>query len=162
MSNWRDRIKAAVEKSAAKQMRENDPLRETKKYGKPEQETVKACFEWFKRNNFFMHIVDSSATFNPKAGTYISGKAAAGFPDSVGCTPDGTASFVEFKAKGKIATLSQKQYQFLKEAIKRGAFACVVDSSDDLAFKWQEFKDGKDLKKHLPYKAKWDQDISFK
>lgn len=133
-----------------------------KKNKKPEEETVKECMKWMKTHGFFVHLAESKSVYSPAAKTYVQSKTVTGHSDSVGSTPEGFASFVEFKAKGKKASFSFKQYQFLKRAIHLGCFACVTDSVDDLKFKYESWLDGADMMQFLPKKKKWfDEDPLF-
>lgn len=119
-------VRDAIEKYSRKQLKDNTGPR--RKNSKPEKLVVSECMKWFNEFGFSMTVVESKAVYSASAGRYLSGQAAAGFPDSVGCTPFGVGCFVEFKAKGKVATLRDGQREFLKEKILKGCFACVVDS----------------------------------
>jgi hypothetical protein len=120
-----ERIKNALLKYSAKQL-ETRKINK-RKNNKPEQETVKDCMKWLKENGFSMSVVESKAVFSVASGGYFKGKAEPGFPDCVGCTPEGIGAFIEFKAKGRMSTLRLAQKVFLKEKILKGAFACVAD-----------------------------------
>jgi len=151
------RIEAILHKQQVKAMKENDPLKKPRaKNKKPEKEVEKEVMAWLKRNAFYCHVVESKAVFSEKTGSYLHGQATPGFPDVVGCAGDGTAVFIELKAKGKISTVSFKQYSFLRRAIEHNAFACVTDSEDDLKFKWECFCKGDNMLDLLP-KKKFDE-----
>jgi hypothetical protein len=96
--------------------------------------------KWFKENGWSMHVIESKAVYNFEAGRYDHGQTEPGVSDSFGCAPDGTGSFVEFKAPGKRSTLKDHQRQFLMSKIARGAFAACVDSVRCLEDAWKEFE----------------------
>lgn len=158
--SYQARIKSILDRQAMKQMREDDPLRTVKRNKKPEKETEKEVVHWLKKHGFFCHVVEAKAVFSEKTGSYLRGQATPGFPDMVGSSPDGKACFIELKAKGKISTLSFGQYNFLRQAIKFGAFAVVTDGAEDLAFKWKAYLDGADMMDFLP-KKHWKEEQAF-
>jgi hypothetical protein len=138
----KDSTKAALNRYFAKQARQTD--REmtgvTRKNGRPEFElTAKPCFKWFESNGWSMSIVESKAVFNQDAGRFVDGQAEAGFPDSVGCCPNGLGAFVEFKAPGRRSTIRPGQYEFLLEKATKGCFAVCTDSVEYLKKTWTEF-----------------------
>lgn len=98
------------------------------KNAKPEKITQFLVYNWAMKNNFWIHVIESKATYSVKAGRYLRGNAPEGFSDLVGLTPKGQACFIELKAHGKRANLSLEQTLFLFRAIYRGAFAACVDS----------------------------------
>jgi len=111
-----------------------------RKNAKPEKLVEEACVLWFQSKGWKMAIIDSKATFNPKAKRYLKSKAApVGHSDSCGCTDTGLAVFVEFKAKGMVNDLSPEQETFLTERRACGAFTAVVDSVDLLEKLWADF-----------------------
>lgn len=123
-------VKDALEKYSKKQL--SSDRRPTRKNKKPEQKTVNACMEFFKDFGFSMHIVESKAVYNVRAGRYLTGQTVSGFTDSAACTPNGIGCFVEFKAKGRLSTLREAQREFMMEKIIKGCFSCVVDSAERL------------------------------
>lgn len=147
------RIDAIIHKQQTKLMRENDPLKPNKRRNKkPEKLVEKEVMQWLKCNQFYCHVVESKAVFSQKKGTYLRGQAAPGFPDIVGCAADGTAVFIELKAKGKRSTISSRQHNFLRRAIEHNAFAVVTDGADDLKFQWDCFCKGDNMFDLLPKK----------
>ena len=108
--------------------------------------------QWLKDNDFSCHVVESKAVYNRQAGTYVSGQAEKGMSDIVGSTPDGRACFIELKAKDRCSTLKDHQRDFLMTKIKRGAFACCVDSVERLEMCLNHFKAGGDMAEMLPVK----------
>ena len=135
-ANFRDRVRGALEKHHAKQIK----TRRTKPNGKPEKNVEKLCMDWLRANGFSMNVVESKAVFNAQAGRYIRGQADQGFSDAVGCHQSGLAAFVEFKAPGRLSTLRPAQKAFLREKIDFGAFACVVDSVERLEEIWATYQ----------------------
>lgn len=126
-----DEAKERIRKSIYKYSAKNDPVRkktQTTKNKKPEDEVVKAHREWFKTMRFSMTIVESKATFSVSANKYLHSQAEVGASDSYGNDSFGMAAYVEFKAKGKLSTLSRGQRLWLIEKIKTNAFACCSDS----------------------------------
>ena len=136
-ANFRDRVRGALEKHHAKQIK----TRRTKPNGKPEKAVEKSCLDWLRGNGFSVNVVESKAVFNAQAGRYIRGQADQGFADCVGCFNNGLAVFIEFKAPGRLATLRPAQKAFLREKIDCGAFAVVADSVDRLKEAWATFTD---------------------
>ena len=136
-ANFRDRVRGALEKHHAKQIK----TRRTKPNGKPEKAVEKSCLDWLRGNGFSVNVVESKAVFNAQAGRYIRGQADQGFADCVGCFNNGLAVFIEFKAPGRLATLRPAQKAFLREKIDCGAFAVVADGVDRLKEAWTTFTD---------------------
>lgn len=140
----KDSTKAALDrffaKDAKRREREMGTGQPKTPRGRPEfEQTVKPCWKWLEANGFSMSIVESRAVYNAEAGRFVDGQAEAGFPDSVGCCPDGTGAFVEFKAPGKRSTVRPGQYEFLKAKLELGCFAVVADSVESLANQWREY-----------------------
>ena len=102
------------------------------KNNRPEKVTERAVMQWLGENGFSCHVVEAKATYNHQAGRYLSGPVEAGFPDIVGCDPHGLGVFIELKAFGRRACVSEGQAYFLKEKIDMGAFAIVVDKVEYL------------------------------
>jgi hypothetical protein len=136
-ANFRDRVRGALEKHHAKQIK----TRRTKPNGKPEKAVEKSCLDWLRAHGFSVNVVESKAVFNAQAGRYIRGQADQGFADCVGCFNNGLAVFIEFKAPGRLATLRPAQKAFLREKIDCGAFAVVADGVDRLKEAWATFTD---------------------
>jgi hypothetical protein len=89
---------------------------------------------------FSLDVVEAKATWNERAGRYISSQAVPGFPDLCGTGPDGESVWIEVKARGKRHTIRPAQFNFLLEKIKQGAFAICADSSQyaiELFNKWK-------------------------
>jgi hypothetical protein len=113
----------------------------TRKNERPEMElTQKPCKSWFRKNGWAMFIIDAKAEWSDSAQAYVAASVDAGFSDAVGCTPDGTAAFVEFKAPGKRSTLKPHQREFLKDKIQKGCFSVCVDSVESLELAWTDFQ----------------------
>jgi len=110
---------------------------------KPEKMVQNQIMFWAHKNGFWLHIIESKAQYSPHLKRYtkkLSG-APAGFSDMVGITPEGKPCFIELKAPGKRGNLSVSQEMFLLDAIKRGAFAVVTDSSNHLDDVWKKWKE---------------------
>lgn len=84
---------------------------------------------WCRMKGFFVHVVESKATFSKSLGRYMTGNAPVGFPDIVGIGPNSEFVAIELKARGKRATLREEQRSFLLEIIDRGGFGVCIDSS---------------------------------
>lgn len=106
--------------------------------------------QWLKDNDFSCHVIEAKATYNPKAGAYVSAPVIAGMPDVIGCTPDGSACFIELKAPGRLNTLKPHQRAFLLKKLEYGCFAVVVDSVELLSKLYSEWLQGADMFRHLP------------
>lgn len=109
---------------------------------KPEKQVEKNILPMCDALGLSVDVIDSKATFSEKLGCYTKSKAAPeGFPDLVGNNQQGRAVFIELKAKGKLATLSQLQRQFLELKAHQGCFAVAVDCPTmlkDLYLSWLE------------------------
>lgn len=111
----------------------------------PEKIVVIELKKFFKSQPdwFDVHVIEAKANFNEKAGRYMNGAVAPGYPDMSGSDKFGYALFIEVKAPGKRATLRPEQYLFLKRKIEMNAFACCVDSVamfKDLYKNWLELE----------------------
>jgi len=107
---------------------------------KPENQVYQAVVIWSRINNFWLHRIESKATYSSRLKMYTyNTPAPKGFPDVCGLGPNGEPVFIELKAKGKRSTLRIEQYQFLKTAIERQAFAVCIDDIDDLATQYQTY-----------------------
>jgi hypothetical protein len=111
----------------------------------PEKIVEKEVIEWCKYRGFDISVVESKAVFSRAAGRYLRGQTKAGFSDLAGVTGDGTGAFIELKAKGRLGTISRSQFEFLYSKIRRGAFACCVDSADLLNSIYNEWLEVKSL-----------------
>lgn len=130
----------ALLKYHQKQLDSGKRKRTSKKNKKPEFEVVKSCMKWLRDNGFSVDIVEAKAVYSRSAGMYLNGQTTAGMTDCVGCTPIGTACFIEFKAKDRICTLKEHQREFIRQKILLGAFSTCVDSVERLSnvyMKWQ-------------------------
>jgi hypothetical protein len=110
---------------------------------KPEEEVEKQVLQWAKMQRIYLHIVESKAVFSQGAGSYLRGQTEPGFPDLVGNDSNGRVLYVELKAFGRRANLSELQYEFLKNKISQGCFAVCVDSSEilnDFYYSWSNSK----------------------
>lgn len=108
---------------------------------KPEQIlTIIPCLSWGREHGFSLHQVESKAVFSKAIGRYKRGMTTKGFPDIVGCTPDGIAVFIEGKAPGSLSDLKPHQRDFLLDKILKGCFAVCVDSPQRLALLYDRWK----------------------
>jgi len=138
--NYKDRIRAAVEKSAAKDLKELDKLNgrvKRKKNMKPEKEVEKACLLWMRSVGFEVQIYESKAIYNAKAGMYMANPGVkVGNCDCQGIMENGVSVAVEFKAPGRLSTFlkdtNTPQRDFIIKRINMNGFACVVDSVEML------------------------------
>lgn len=140
----KDSVKRAIENYHKKQAKKQGSglKKVNKRNGKPEKVTEIDCMKWMREAGFSMNVVEAKAVYNQQAGMYLNGQTVKGFPDSAGCTPHGVGCFVEFKARGKRATLRYEQREFLKEKILLDCFACVVDTYEllrDTYNTWRSF-----------------------
>jgi predicted metal-dependent phosphotriesterase family hydrolase len=107
---------------------------------KPEKITEQLCLSYCNTVGIDVDVIDSKATFSQAKNIYTKSKSVPeGFSDLVGNTQDGVAVFIELKAKGKLKTLREKQYMFLRRKIMQNCFACAVDSDDllhDIYMNW--------------------------
>jgi hypothetical protein len=100
---------------------------------KPEDQVYLKVCAWAFRNNFWIHRIESKATFSQKIGRYTNRTPAPkGFPDVCGLGPNGEAVYIELKAKGKLSTIRPEQHRFLSKAISMGAFAVCIDDDKNL------------------------------
>lgn len=124
-----EETKKRLQESIATFCRKNDPNRPKKKNNSPEKEFVKKLITHLKQKGFHVSVVEAKATYNEKAGRYMSSPASSsGFCDIVGNDPSGRAVFIEAKAEGKRATIRANQYEFLLSKIESNCFAVCVDS----------------------------------
>ena len=126
--------------------KESGPKRKNEK---PEKEVEKDVLDWSKKNNCFLHVVESKAVYSVSAGRYLAGQAEDGYPDLSGNNTDGHSMWVELKAKGKRSNLSVNQYEYLCSKIDQNCFAVVVDSSDILNEFYYSWKNSKNRQAYL-------------
>lgn len=124
----------------------------TRHYDKPEKEVEKACLKWMRDRGWNVAVYESKATYNPNAGRYISQNMKAGTADCMGHMENGIGVVVEFKAPGRLSTFAapknHRQQEFVKEKIKAGVFACVVDSVsrlEEIFNAWSELRKSDEL-----------------
>lgn len=143
----------------------------SRKNKSPEKDlTEKPCVKWMRDSGWNVDIIEAKATYNPKAGKYISSAVRKGYVDCSGNTHMGHSCYVEFKAPGKRSTLRDDQREFLIAKIETNCFACVTDSVKHLSqlFKrWENEADPRErrklLMKDLPkQKIKEDNEPLFK
>lgn len=120
-------VKNAIHKFIAKQNKSAAPRRKNKK---PEKELESKLLPVLKMHGIFASVVESKAVYSAGAGRYLSGQAASGFPDIVGCNNQGAFLAIELKAPGRRSTVRPSQRQFLLNVIAHNGFAVVTDSVD--------------------------------
>ena len=150
--NYKDRIRAAVEKSAKKDLKEIDKLQGTgkkrKKNGKPEKMVERDCLAWMRKMDWEVQIYESKAIYNAAAGRYQANPGVkTGNADCQGIMPSGVSVAVEFKAPGKLSTFLKDtnipQRDFIIKRIHMNGFAVVVDSVEmlmDIYRQWEILK----------------------
>ena len=107
---------------------------------KPEKLVELAVRNWCAKSGWFVKVFDSKAVFSARVGIYKANpNIQMGCPDLLGCTNDGHFVCIELKAPGKESICRKDQYLFLKDAIKSGAFACVISSSERLSEIYSEW-----------------------
>lgn len=143
----RDSTKKAIENFSSRLLK--TPKKRTVRKIPPEKIVEKEVVTWLNTNGFSCHVVESKAVYNQKAGRYISGQTVPGFPDVVGCGPQGQSVWIELKAKGRRSTLRDAQRAFLRTKIKLGAFAVCIDSTRLLSNLWAGWSTTSDKEKFL-------------
>lgn len=123
------RVSGAMNRYLEKESKKLEP-RPKRNNQKPEKAVVESCMFWLKQKGFDVHVVESKAVFNPKAGRYLSSQLVPGFSDICGNDSNGRAVFIECKAPGRRSTLREVQFKFLSNKIHSSAFAVVVDSHE--------------------------------
>lgn len=154
--DYKKRVELAMLNFAKRDLKEIDKLqgKRGRPHKKPEKLVEKSCMEWMRAQGWVVSIYESKATYDPRRGLYRNQSMKAGHADCVGLLPGGLSVVVEFKAKGRLSTFSDennfKQQEFLKERIKMGAFAVVVDSVERLS---TLFSTWSDLRMDSDYRA---------
>lgn len=137
--SYKKRVADAVLKASAKALKEYQPS--TRKNAAPEKEVEKECLEWMRQQNWSVQVIESKATYNPRAGRWIGQNVKPGTLDCSGNTNDGLSAWVEFKAPGRIYTLREAQRLFIIDKILSNAFACVVDSAKMLEKLYKDYQE---------------------
>lgn len=135
-------VAAALQRHHVKAAKQAD-MRPKRHNEKPEKDVEKACMKWMREQGFSVQVIESKATYSPKAGTWLQQGAKQGTADCIGNTGDGTAVCIEFKAPKKLSTLKYNQRQFLVDKINTGVFAIVTDSVERLQIiyaRWLELR----------------------
>jgi hypothetical protein len=125
MSDLKKRVESAMLNFSKKQLPNKKRAKNRNVEGPVVLEIKNKLFEL----GFSLDIVEAKATWNERAGRYMSSQAVPGFPDLCGTGPDGESVWIEVKARGKRYTIRPAQFNFLLEKIKQGAFAVCADSS---------------------------------
>jgi hypothetical protein len=161
-SDFRERIKSAIEKYTEKNKAKSAPTRSN---GSPEKDLEKEVLSFLENNSFHVNVVESKATFNQQQQRFISSSVKSGFADIVGNHYTGIAVFIELKAPGRRSTLRDNQREFLLSKIETGCFAVCIDSVELLEAQWNRFRELIDRKQYifaqdflklaLPYKKQY-------
>lgn len=135
----------SAEDALYKYSRRNSGIKKPRKENSsPEKEVEKEVQKWCEEKGFDISVVESKAVFSRAAGRYLRGQTKAGFSDMAGVCPDGTGAFIELKAKSRLNTISHSQFEFLLSKIRKGAFACCVDSANllnDIFLSWSSLRE---------------------
>ena len=126
----------ALEKGIKRQSKQLDTSAKRGTYKKPEKITEKECMAWCRKQGFSMEIIDASGAYKNAYGAI---PVKAGFSDSVGVMSNGTAVFLEWKARDRRSQAKDHQIAFLKEKIEHNAFAAVVDSVEYLEWLYHQW-----------------------
>jgi hypothetical protein len=99
----------------------------------PEKKVEQQVLAWYFQNHWSMSVFDSEMIRGPKNKMVRNPGIPTGCPDTLGCTDQGLAAFVELKKHGfrHICRLSQRQ--FLERKIQSNAFGIVTDSTEHLS-----------------------------
>lgn len=130
MKSPKDRVREAMERHHSKLLNKNTRGTKNKK---PEKDVERFCLEWMRSQGWDVQIMESKATYNPKAGMYLRNTSVStGTCDCIGTMPDGKFVAIEFKAPGRLSTFASDrnhmQRDYIISKIRSGAFAAVVDS----------------------------------
>lgn len=139
--------KDALDKFLMRDMKEQQRLMgRGKKNGSPEKDVELACKLWLELNGFTnIEIYDSKAVFSN--GHWHNRSVATGHSDCGATCPEkdapGVQAWLEFKAKGKLATFlkdgNERQRDFIISRIHAHCFAVVIDSSELLEAIYKEW-----------------------
>lgn len=149
MTDHKRRVQAALEKFAAKDLKEIDKIQgKGRKNASPEKDLVATpCMAWMRQQGWSVDIFESKSTYDPRRGVYRQQSMKAGISDCLGTLPDGIQIIIEFKAPGRLSTFNKdgnhRQREFVIEKIRLNAFACVVDSLEMLQkiyFNWEAIR----------------------
>jgi len=146
MSDFKGRVKNAINKYIEKQTPTNKVKRKNEK---PEKQVEREVLKWCRDNGWDINVVESKSTWSESAGRYIAQSVSSGFSDLAGNTDLGLSVFIELKAPGKLSTLRPQQREFLLRKIGTGCFAVCVDSVSRLELAWSGFCKAYDKKEYL-------------
>lgn len=108
--------------------------------GKPEKLVEQKVKAWCFKNNIWINVYDSKATFSPITKSFKRTSAMRiGQPDLMGLNNQGLYIAIELKAEGKEDVCRLEQKQFLENVIKQGGFGCVVSSVEKLEELYQHY-----------------------
>lgn len=142
---YKDRIRNAMGRFEKRYAPKGPP----KKNKKPEKEAVQLVKSWLERSQFSVSVVEAKAVYSEARRAYLRGQVEPGFPDIVGCDRQGTAAFIEVKAKNRKFTAKPHQIAFLREKIALGCFGCVTDCPEHLALLYEGWLKARQVSKEL-------------
>lgn len=146
-AEFKSRAKNALDRFLKKSQQETEAMAfkpktriKSVKNKRPEKDLVQMpCTIWMKQVGWSVETYESKAVWDAYAQSYVSKGMKSGTPDCMGCTNQGYAIYVEFKAPGRRSTLKPHQRHFLITKAQCGAFSCVVDSLELLKALWAKW-----------------------
>jgi hypothetical protein len=101
--------------------------------GSPEKLVEQQVKAWCFKNNIWVNVYDSKATFSPITKSFKRTSAMRiGQPDLMGLNNQGLFVAIELKAPTKEKVCRIEQRDFLVKVIEQGGFGCVVSSVETL------------------------------
>lgn len=97
----------------------------------PEAAVGRAVDSYLRALGAYMRQINSGGTM--RNGRWTTSGQGAGISDRIGVLPGGRMICVELKAPGKKRTITEAQYLFLANVIKRGGCGVVADCVEDVA-----------------------------
>lgn len=127
-------VRKAMLKYAGKYLKDIAPIDGTGRKNKTPEKTLTQlpCLRWMRSVGWSVDIYEAAAVWDSKRDSYSSNYMKTGTVDCLGCDKFGQFVAIEFKAPGRISTLSGGQKSFLIEKINCGGFGCVTDSVERL------------------------------
>lgn len=120
--------------------RPRPPKKTRIKNKRPEKDLVQMpCMIWMKQMGFSVETYESKAVWDMHAQSYVTKGMKSGTPDCMGCTNQGYAVYIEFKAPGRRKTVKPHQRHFLVSKAQCGAFSCVIDDLEYLKAVWSKW-----------------------
>jgi len=135
MNEYKKRVEQAMQRHHQRQLPDNEPKPPSRQNQKPEEKFVATpCRKWMKKKGWHVNPIEAKSVWSKAREKWVASHVRAGTPDCNATDAYGFACWVEFKAPGKLNSVHRnpKQVIFIREQIKRNAFACVVDSVHQL------------------------------